>query len=297
MDLRQLKYFLAVAENLHFRKAADYVHLSQPALTLQIRALEEELGVMLLIRDRHKTRLTAAGEVLRDEVRDLLKAADHAAARTKRAARGQVGVLKIGFISTAAARILPPLISTYRTQHPEVEFDLKNILSAEQIPALLDKTIDIGLLRLPIQEQDAIETYPLHSEPFVALLPAKHPLAKKHQIHLSMLKDCEFVMYSRRYAPGFHDQIMRMLNSAGLSPVIAQESKEMYTLAALVSAGLGVAIVPASVENYRIEGIVFRKLAPPEVLSKIGMIVLKENNHPAVRAFVALAQDHFKENS
>src|SRR6266702_5032223 len=127
MDLRQLRYFLAVAENLHFRKAAEIVHLSQPALTLQVRALEEELGVLLFQRNRHKTTLTAAGEILREEARSLLAAADRAAERTKRAARGQVGLLRVGFISTAASRVLPSIISVYREEHPEVELELRNI--------------------------------------------------------------------------------------------------------------------------------------------------------------------------
>lgn len=293
MDLRQLKYFLAVAEHLHFHKASEFVHLSQPALTLQIRALEEELGVTLLNRDRHRTTLTAAGAILRDEARALLEAADRAAERTRRAARGQVGLVRIGFISTAASRVLPSIISTYREQHPEVELELRNILTAEQLTTIQNRLIDVGLLRLPIPAYDDIEVFPIHREPFVIILPVVHPLAKKRQLHLEQLKDCSFVMYARRHAPGFHDQILGILNRAGLSPRIAQETGEMYTLVSLVSAGLGVAIAPASVENYQIPGIAIRKCPDIDVFSEIALIILKENNHPAARAFVDLSLKQF----
>lgn len=289
MDLRQLRYYLAVAENLHFRKAAEIVHLSQPALTLQVRALEEELGVLLLQRDRHKTSLTAAGEVLREEARALLAAAERAAERTKRAARGQVGLLKIAFISTAAARVLPSLISVYREQHPEVELELRNILTAAQLVAIQNRQIDIGLVRLPISASDSIEFFPVHREPFVVLLPSVHPLAKKRQLHLRDLRDSNFVMYARQHAPGFHDQILGILNRAGFSPRITQEAGEMYTLVSLVSVGIGVTVAPGSVENYQIPGIVIRKCPELDEESEIAIAILKENNHPAARAFVELA--------
>lgn len=293
MDLRQLKYFLAVADNLHFRKAAELIHLSQPALTLQVRALEDELGVLLLKRDRHKTSLTAAGEVLREEARSLLAAADRAAERTKRAARGQVGILRIGFISTAVSQVLPSIISTYREQHPEVELELRNILTAEQLVALQNRLIDVGLLRLPIPANEGVEIFPIHREPFVVILPATHPLAKKRQLHLEQLKDCNFVMYARRHAPGFHDQILGVLNRTGFSPRIAQETGEMYTLVSLVSAGIGVAIAPASVANYQTPGVAIRKCADIDIQSEIALTILKENNQPAARAFVDLSLKRF----
>ncbi len=289
MDLRQLRYFLAVADNLHFRRAAEFLHLSQPALTLQVRALEEELGVQLLHRDRHRTSLTAAGEVLRNEARALLGSADRIADKIKRAARGQIGLLRIGFISTAASRILPPIISAYRIHHPEVELDLHNILTAEQLVALQGRTIDIGLLRMPVQEHNTIEFIPIHREPFVVVLPSTDPLARKPHLSLNHLRDSNFVMYARHHAPGFHDQIIRMLNDAGFSPHIAHETGEMYTLVSLVSAGIGVAIAPESIEHYCIPGVVIRRLPKLKMHSDIALALLKENDHPAVRAFVHLA--------
>jgi DNA-binding transcriptional LysR family regulator len=289
ITFRQLRYFLAVAEFLHFRKAAQYLHRTQPALTLQIRALEEELGVALLERNTQKTTLTYAGAVLRDEARELFASVERAAERTARAAHGKVALLRVGFISTAvAAQIMPRLVSRFRQSHPQVELQLRSLLTAAQISMLQNHTLDVGFFRYPITEHEQIQTIPIFREPLVVLLPATHSLAHKPELRLEDLRTSPFIMYARQSAPGYHDSIMRMLNEAGFNPMVAQETGEMYTLVSLVSAGMGVAIAPLSVRGYRLPGIVTRKL--PGLSAAVVAIGFRRHNENAdALAFIKLA--------
>jgi len=289
MELRQLRSFLAVADALHFRRAAAQLHLSQPALTMQIRALEEEMGVRLLERNRQETSLTYAGSVFQKEVRQLLERAGQGVERAQQAAKGIVGLIRVGFISTAAAaHILPPLISRFRLAHPEIELSLQNLLTSDQVAMLNDGTLDVGLFRLPVAAQDQLTIIPIYREPLVVLLPESDPLARKRNLRLIDLKQSAFVVYARSHAPDYHDLILRTLNDAGFSPNLAQEAGEMYTLVSLVSAGLGVALAPSSTQSYRLPGIVARKV--PRLPSvEVGVGYCTRDLGPASRPFVELA--------
>jgi DNA-binding transcriptional LysR family regulator len=289
ITFRQLRYFLAVAEHLHFRRAAEYVHLTQPALTLQIRALEEELGVKLLERNQQGTGLTYAGATFRDGAQELLKRLDRATERTVRAAHGKIGLLRIGFISTApAAQIVPALVSCFHKTHPHVELTLQSLPTSEQLAMLQHDGLDIGFFRLPVTENDEIQTIALFQEPLVVLLPAHHSLARKRNLKLQDLKPFGFIMYAREHAPGYHDSIMRMLNDIGFNPIVTQEAGEMYTLVSLVSAGLGISVAPLSVKSYRLPGIVTRRIAgmPP---AQVAMGVRRRNRHSDTEDFISLA--------
>jgi len=271
MGPRQLKSFIAVAEELHFGRAAKQVHLSQPALSLQISGLEQELGVQLFIRNRRKTELTPAGVVFLSEAREVLARTEQATLRVRRAALGQVGTLRIGFISTAAAVIMPPLVKQFRDAYPHVEIDLRNVLTTDQLEQLQERKLDVGFLRVPLPVPEQIKTRVVHREPFVLLLPANHPLAKKQNIQL---KDCDgedFVMYTRRMAPGFHDQIMSICHRNGLTPHVTQEAAEMYTLISLVAAGMGIAIAPASIALHHSENVVVREITEDPSRSEIAI--------------------------
>src|ERR1700693_491722 len=248
MELRHLRSFLAVAEHLHFRRAAETIHLSQPALSVQIRALEEEIGLQLFVRNRRRTLLTPAGQVFLEEAREMVARSEQALARARRAALGQVGTLRIGFVSTAAALLIPPLVMRFRELYPDVELDLRNVLTADQVLQLSDGRLDAGLLLLPIAAQEQIETTVLHREPFLLLLPASHSLARKRHVRLEQLRSANFVMYARKKAPAFHDRILGILNGAGFSPHVVQEASEMQTLVSLVAAGLGIAVAPFSTQ-------------------------------------------------
>lgn len=289
MEIRHLRSFLAVAEHLHFGRAAEQIHLSQPALSVQIRALEDAIKTPLFIRNRRRTILTPAGELLREDARDILARVEVAGMRAQRADRGQVGIIRIGIISTAASLLVPPVLMRFRKLYPEVVFDLENILTAKQITHLQERRLDIGFVRMPIVA-DGIDLIPVHSEPFILIVPTSHRLAKKPHIKLKDLGGEDMVLYSRNKAPSFRDQLMGMLERAGIKPKIVQEAGEMYTLVSLVSAGLGISILPKSVELYRVPGVVIRALPGRLPHAQIALAVHRDNSSPFVHAFVDLAK-------
>jgi DNA-binding transcriptional LysR family regulator len=290
MELKHLRAFLAVAQELHFGRAASSLCISQPALSLQIRALEEEIGVRVFKRNRRTTSLTPAGLILIGEAREVLARSEQAFQRVRRAAVGQVGTLRLAFISTAAALLVPPLVKTFRELYPDVEVDLRNVLSADQVDQLLERRLDIGFLRTPINAPEAIHTTVLHREPFVLLLPASHPRATKRSLRLEDLQDSNFVMYTRKLASGFHDRILGIINSAGFSPHVVQEAGEMYTLISLVASGLGVAIAPASIQLHHTRGVVVRPLPNDLPLSEISLAANSSNLSPCTQLFIDLAK-------
>ena len=280
MGPRQLRSFIAVGEELHFGRAAAIVHLSQPALSLQISGIEEELGVKLFSRNRRKTELTHAGRIFLTEARLLVQRTDEAIALVRRASLGEVGTLRIGFISTAAAILIPSLVKRFREHHPHVTLELRNVLTQDQVTQLQDKKLDLGFLRLPLRTPPEILTRVMHREPFVLLLPSKHPLAEKEDLQLSDCKGADFVMYTRKMAPGFHDQLLGILHRHGVTPSVVQEAAEMYTLISLVAAGMGIAIAPASIQLHQADHVVIRELANEKSRSEIA-IAWDQNDVPA----------------
>jgi DNA-binding transcriptional LysR family regulator len=271
MNPKQLQSFIAVAEELHFGRAAKRVNLSQPALSIQISGMEQELQVLLFARSRRKTALTQAGQVFLQEAREVLQRYEQAITTVRRAALGQVGTLRVGFISTAAAIIAPPLIKRFREQYTHVEIDLRNVLTRDQVTQLQERKLDVGFLRMPLQLPAEIKARVVHREPFVLLVPASHPLAHKKDLKLSDCQNEDFVMYSRKMAPGFHDQIMSMLHRSGLTPHVVQEAAEMYTLISLVATGLGLAVAPASIGLHHADNVVVRELTHEEARSEIAI--------------------------
>lgn len=285
MELRQLRSFLSIAETLSFVRSAEMIHLSQPALSLQIKALEEELGVRLLERNRRRTVLTAAGIAFREDVAGVLLGLDQAIHRVKLAAIGRLGLLRIGFISTAGNEIVPGIIREFRELHPEVEFSLRNILTMDQIEMLNGGTIDIGFLRLPISDHWGLEVVPVHKERFVLVVPAAHKLAKRRRVRLRELANQDFVMYERKYAPGFHDLLLGMLRDACIVPKVSQTAGEMPTLIALVDSGVGIAIVPASAVRKSTTPVVVCEIADKIPMSEIGLAVRKASLSAIVAKF------------
>jgi DNA-binding transcriptional LysR family regulator len=289
MELRQIRSFLSVAETLHFGRTAELIHLSQPALSLQIRALEAEVGVRLLERNRRKTTLTPAGRAFRD-VAQL----DRAIRNARLAADGKLGLLRIGFISTAGSELLPDTIRAFRELNPEVEFSLRNILTAEQIQMLEAGALDIGFLRLPIGGHTQLEVATIHREPFVLVVPASHPLGARKKVRLSEVAGQDFVMYDRKHAPGFHDQVFGMLRNAGIVPNVCQTAGEMPTLIALVAAGIGISILPTSAVKHNIAAVVGCEIADPIPMSEIGLASARDNDSAVVKNFRSLALETFQ---
>src|SRR3984885_13457733 len=184
MELRQIRSFLSIAQTLHFGRTADLIHLSQPALSLQIRALEEEVGLRLFERNRRKTTLTAAGSAFRDDAAAALSQLEQAIRRARLAANGKLGLLRIGFVSTAGRELVADIVRQFRELYPEVEVSLRNILTAEQVQMLETGSLDIGFLRLPIGGHSALDAVTVHREPFVLVVPSSHKLAKRKRVRL-----------------------------------------------------------------------------------------------------------------
>jgi DNA-binding transcriptional LysR family regulator len=289
MELRQIRTFLSVAETLHFGRSARLLNLSQPALSLQVKALEDELGIQLLRRNRQGTVLTEAGQAFREDAALALEKLEVAKRKAQWASAGKLGHIRIGFISTAGFEIVPNLMRRFRKSYPDVEFSIRNILTGAQLEMIDDGLLDVGFLRLPIENRKEIEVTTVHREPFVAILPSWHSLSAKKEIHLRELKGNPFVMYAREYAPGFHDLLTGILSDAGVVPKVVQTAGEMPTLISLVDAGVGVSIVPASVAKRVVSKVVVCSITDRLPESEIGLAFARQNTAPAIRRFCEFA--------
>jgi DNA-binding transcriptional LysR family regulator len=289
MELRQIRSFLSIAETLHFGRTAELIHLSQPALSLQIRALEEEIGVRLFERNRRKTTLTAAGLAFRDDAVAALSQLEQAIRRARLAASGKLGLLRIGFVSTAGNEILPNIVRQFRESNPQVEFSLRNILTAEQVQMLESGSLDIGFLRVPIGEHSDLDVVTVHREPFVLVVPSSHKLAKRKRVRLREAADQDFVMYERPYAPGFHDLILGILRDAGIAPNVSQTAVEIPTLISLVASGMGITLLPASAVKHTVASVVACNILDRIPMAEIGMAVSKRFRTEVVDNFRSFA--------
>ena len=261
-EIWQLRYFMAVAERLHFGRAAAALHISQPPLSRAIRALEQSLGVALLARTKRRVELTAEGARLLEEARRTLAQLERTVLELRGIASGEQGRLRIGFVSLADYGVLPGLLKSYKAARPGVTLALREMLSAEQSAALAAGELDFGLLLPPVAEAPGLEHLVVQRERFVAALPAGHRLAaRRGRLALNALAGESFVMVPREIAPGLYDIVAGLAARAGISFNVAQEAIQMQTVVSLVSSGLGPAIVPASLANLGRRGVVYRPLA------------------------------------
>src|SRR6266852_593108 len=289
MELRQIRSFLSIAETLHFGRTAELIHLSQPALSLQIRALEEDVGVRLFERNRRKTTLTAAGVAFRDDAVRALSQLGQAIHRARLAANGKLGLLRIGFISTAGSEIVPNIIGQFRALNPEVEFSLRAITTADQTQMLEGGSLDVGFLRLPIGGHSTLDVVTVHREPFVLVVPASHKLAKRKRVRLSEVSGEDFVMYERTHASGFYDLIFGMLRDARIVPNVSQTAAELSTLISLVDAHMGIAILPASAVKHSVASVIACDIVDRIPVSEIGIVVSKRVRAAVVDNFRSFA--------
>ena len=256
MELRHLRYFRAVAENQSFTRAARELHISQSGISGQISDLENELGVRLLLRNRHQVSLTPAGELFLRETQDILRHSEEAVAITVRASKGEVGRLAIGLCGPATAPFLPRLIRLFRRRRPEVELSLKDIEPARQPHALVRGEIDIGFTRsLPSAFRRSLLSELLFREPILAVLPREHALGRELSLSLNQLAGERFVLYAREHAPELFDLILVLCRKARFSPRLADTPNQWQSVLTMVEAGEGVALVPASVRHLRLTGV------------------------------------------
>nr|WP_167755285.1 LysR family transcriptional regulator [Pseudomonas aeruginosa] len=285
-----MRYFIAVAEELHFGRAAERLGISQPPLSQQIQALEEEIGARLFERTNRRVELTDAGRLFLDESRQVLAQVDKAVLLARRAHLGELGELKIGFTSSAPfTSTIPSSIHAFRKAYPDVHLDLQEMSSRQVLKALLEESLQVGVIR-PLALPDAVHWVELFREPLVAVLRADHPLAAGSEdgLAIAALAEEPFVFFPRSYGTGLYDQVIALTRQAGFSPRIAQEASEAMTIIGLVSAGLGVSILPASFRRTRVDGVVYRTLSDPEATTVVWLVRRQNEGSPLALSFIDL---------
>lgn len=276
---------MAVAEELHFRRAAARLHISQPPLSAQIAALEEELGVRLLERTRRRVELTAAGEAFLRDARATLAELDVAVSTARAIAAGGEGVLRVGFVGSALLSIVPATVQRFRAERPGVELELRERSTVEQLRAISTGLLDIGLVRPPIPSEADLHTELVMREHTVAVLPATHPLTALRRVPLRRLAAEPLVLFPRRQAPGYHDLLIGRLAATGAEPRVVQSAPEMMTIIGLVAAGIGVSPVPASVAHLALDGVAYRPLSGAPDTELVAVTRAAEQS-PLARAFL-----------
>ena len=289
MELRHLRYFVTVAEVLHFRRAAEGLSIAQPALSQQIQQLERELGVRLLERTQRRVSLTDAGAVFLEHARLTLNQADEAVRLARLAGRGEIGHLGVGAVTSALYGVFPEVVRVFRQRHREVHLTLHELPGNEQTRALRDGRIQVSFLRPPVDETD-IQVRTITREPWVVALPTAHRFARRGRVALKMLAGEPFVSFPRDLAPVLYDQLISMCQTAGFSPHIVQEA-QMQTIVSLVAAGIGVALVPATLQNLSRRGLVYRPLTGTVAKLQLAVAWRRDNRSPLLEAFLSVVRE------
>ena len=297
MELRHLRYFAAVAEELHFGRAAKRLASAQPPLSQQIKALEEEIGVILLTRTKRQVRLTAAGEVFLAETRKILGLAEQAVRAAGRAARGEIGQLAVGFVSSAVYGQVPHIFRLMRSRYPKVSLMLQDLTSEEQVEAVKAGRIDVGLVRPPVIAAEGLEMEIISREPLMAVLPEGSRLAQKAELAVEELAEEPFIQIPRQVAPGFYDQFIRICARAGFSPKIVQEARTTPTIVSLIAGGMGVSILPSSLRSLQRIGAVYRPLKRPAPTTDMAVLWRPEDTSPPLDSFLEIVWEVAKEDS
>ena len=292
IELRQLRYFLAVAEEMHFGRAAKKLHMTQPPLSQTIQNLEVILGVNLFTRSTRSISMTPAGHALIPEARRLLAQALSLPQLVQRAASGETGHLSLAFVSIADYSVLPPYLREFRQRYPEVRIELREATSDIQLKLLEDGEIDAGLLIPPIPERLAgsLSYQKILSEPLILAIPEIY-VDRNNAASLHTYKDLPLIIFPRKIAPALHDTILACFRSEGLTPTIGQEAIQMQTIVGLVSAGMGIALVPQSVSNLKRPGVIYHALPALPGMVEIVIVWRNVNSSPVLKTFLALLKN------
>jgi len=293
MELRHLRYFVAVAEELSFTRAAERLHIGQPPLSHQIQMLEAEVGAQLLERSKRWVRLTEAGKLFLEDARRVLALSEQAALTARRAGRGEAGELRVGFtFSTPLTPLFATVINRYRQRYPGVTLTLQEMSTLGQIDAIASRELDLGLVRPPETTlPEALELTVLRRDPLVLVLPIGHPLAAKQAIAVRDLQGQPLVMYPESAGTGIHPQIFRLCREAGFKPTIAMEAGEASTIIGLIAAGCGISVLPSSFDIIQMSGVCYRPLADAQATTELLLAKRKDEMSPLVAAFVTVAEE------
>ncbi len=292
MELRHIRYFLAVAEERNFTRAAARLGIGQPPLSLQIKDLEAEIGARLFHRVPHGAELTAAGQAFLEAVAPLVERADQAIHAARRAGGGETGRLSVGFTGTAAINpIVPSCIRAFRHRYPDVQLALEEANSIALIAALLEKRLDVAIIRPSVPESEALEVITLESEALVAALPSAHPAARgRGSLDLATLRQEPFILTPRTLGIGLHDAVLRACRGAGFEPALGQPAPQIASILALVSGELGVSLVPASTRQFTAKGVTYRTLRAPAPRVDLAVAYRKDRPSRLATNFASLAR-------
>ncbi|AUB34317.1 DNA-binding transcriptional regulator, LysR family [Nostoc flagelliforme CCNUN1] len=295
MELRHLRYFVAVAEELHFGRAAQRLHMAQQPLSQQIRQLEAELGVSLFHRTKRQVQLTEAGKAFLQEARQVLDKASHAIKVARLVAQGEIGRLAVGFSGFATYSILPKVLQVFRERFPSVELDLEEMTTSAQVQALQNRQIHLGLMIPPVNDA-SLSLSMILQEPFVVVLPESHPLAKKPELTLSALGNESFILVSRHLEPGYYDLCISLFQQAGFSPKVVQKASHKQTILGLVSAGMGVSLAPASIRNIHRTGVVYTNLNTSIAKVELAAVWRQDESSPILQSFIEVIREIVLQN-
>lgn len=289
MTFNQLRYFVAVAEELHFGRAASRLRIAQPPLSRQIRELEEDLGTRLFERAHRRVSLTDAGRVLLEEARGTLAQIDRAADAARRAGQGAIGRLMLGVVPTVDSQIFTRILRGFGRRYPAVHVVVRSLSTSAQVQALRARQLHAGFLRMPVRDE-ALTVKLVSREPLVAALPAGHALARSARLTLALLAEEPQITFPRDLAPGYYDTIVSLFRQAGRHLTIAHETEHVQTILGLVAGGFGVALLPGSMRMLRARGVVYRKLADRLPRAETALAYRRDDTSEVLRAFVTMVE-------
>ena len=292
MELRHLRYFVAVAEELHFGRAAKRLCITQQPLSRQIKDLETELGAKLFYRTKRTVRLTEVGEIFLVEARKILQQADYAVKLVKQASQGKIGHITVGFTGSALNIVLPTAVRQLKKFYPQVNLTLKRLQTIEQVEALKTGQIDLGLLHPPI-EDDTLILETIYQEQLVVALPDTHYLAKNPSLSLKQLANESFILFPRQFGSVLYDQIINLCQQAGFSPNIVQEAIPQQTILGLVAAGIGISLIHSSVRTVGRHGVIFKELIEPTPILETAVAWNPNATNSVLPHFVKIIRESF----
>jgi DNA-binding transcriptional LysR family regulator len=293
MELRHLRYFVVVAEELHFRRAAERLGIKQPPLSLQIRQLEQELGTSLFHRLTRSVELTETGTLLLDEARRILDQVERIKAGVQSRARGETGCIHLGFAcATCFQPLVPGIIRAHRERYPSVLVSPEQRNTPLLVAGLWSGEIDVAFVRPPLNDGEGLEVEPLVEEPMVIVLPESHPRAGDRSMPLAALAEETLILFPRTIGPGLHDAIIAGCQGAGFSPKLGQEAPQISTTVHMVAAGFGVSIVPQSIAQIHLAGVAYICIEDEAPRAPISLAYRRDDRSTTVRNFVASARRH-----
>lgn len=292
MELRHLRYFIAVAEELNFSRAAERLHIAQPPLSQQIRALEDELQVQLFDRTKRPLQLTVAGQVFLEQARLAIVQVENAVGMAQQANNGEIGRLVVGFTSSMANSFLPDILRVYRQRFPKVKLVWRELATSLQLQALRDRRLDIGFFHLTswMLQEDDLCAITILQESLILALPETHPLANQSQVSLKTLAQESFILPSRQFAPGLFEQIEQLCQQSGFSPVVIEEGTIMLTILSLVAGGIGVALLPENAQNLQRKGVIYKSIVESTPTIPMAAVWRRDGASPSLNKFLEVTK-------